>query len=212
MPVLTLYPLALRAALVAVMGAAVTSAARSQTASALTPESFGIVPGARARLIVSDYGEDPQTGTVTAVRGDSIVFRRDQAGDSLTIGFAHVGRLDISRGRHARPITGLGLGFLAGAAAGALAGAAAYHKPRCPSANDGFCGFLDFGVGGNAAAGAVLGAAGGALVGLIAGSVIHTDRWRTVSLNGLLDHPQAGIALVPSRSGPRLAVRVAARF
>jgi hypothetical protein len=208
MHALTLRRLAARAALVAVMGAAVTSSARSQTGRTLTPESLGIVPGARARLIVSDYGEDLQTGTVTAVRGDSIVFRRDKAGDSLTIGFAHVGRLDVGRGRHARPITGLGLGFLAGAAAGAIAGAATYQKPACT--NDSFC--LDFGVGANVAGGAVLGGAGGALVGLIAGAFIHTERWRTVSLNGLLDHPQAGIALIPSRSGPRLALRVAARF
>jgi hypothetical protein len=202
MRVFTLRPLVARVALLAGMSAAVTSAAQPQTGRTLTPESLGIVPGARARLIVSDYGEAPQTGTVTAVRGDSIVFRRDQAGDSLTIGFAHVGRLDVSRGRRTRPLTGLGLGFLAGAGAGALAGAATYHKSS----------FIDFGVGVNVAVGAVLGAAGGAVVGLIAGSVIHTERWHTVSLNGLLDHPQAGIALIPSRSGPRLALRVAARF
>ena len=207
MPALTLRALAARGALVAVMGAAVTSAARSQTARTLTPESLGIVPGARARLIVSDYGEDLQTGTVTAVRGDSLVFRRDKAGDSLTVGFVHVGRLDVSRGRHARPLSGLGLGFLAGAAAGAVAGAGAYHRQPCTGTNDVFgCGVGDLGVGGTAAGGAVLGGLGGALVGLIAGSVIHTERWRTVSLNGLLDHPQAAIAVVPSRSGPRLAV------
>jgi hypothetical protein len=208
MRVFTLRPLVARVVLLAGMSASVTSSARPQTGRTLTAESLGIVPGARARLIVSDYGEDLQTGTVTAVRGDTIVFRRDQAGDSLAIGFVHVGRLDIGRGRHARPFTGLGLGFLVGAAAGAIAGAATYQKPACT--NDSFC--LDFGVGANVAGGAVLGGAGGALVGLIAGAFIHAERWRTVSLNGLLDHPQAGIALIPSRSGPRLALRVAARF
>ena len=115
MHALRLRPLAARVALVAVMGAAVTSSAWSQTGAApATAASLGILPGARARVIVSDYGEDLQTGTITAVRGDSFVFRRDKAGDSLTVGYTHVARLDVGRGRHARTLTGLALGLLGG--------------------------------------------------------------------------------------------------
>jgi hypothetical protein len=212
MHALRLRPLAARVALVAVMGAAVTSSAWSQTGAApATAASLGILPGARARVIVSDYGEDLQTGTITAVRGDSFVFRRDKAGDSLTVGYTHVARLDVGRGRHARTLTGLALGLLGGAAAGAALGAATYHAPS-PCTNNPFCGLVLFTQGESVAGGAALGAAGGALLGTIIGAVIHTERWHTVSINGLLDHSRAAIAVIPSQSGPRLALRVAARF
>ena len=200
MHALRLRPLAARVALVAVMGAAVTSSAWSQTGAApATAASLGILPGARARLVVSDYGEDPQTGTITAVRGDSFVFRRDKAGDSLTVGYTHVARLEVGRGRHARTLTGLAVGLVVGAFGSAFS--------QTPS------GFgRDTKAGGTVAAGAGVGAVPGAVVGLIIGSLIRTERWRTVSINRLLDHPQASIAVVPSQSGPRVALRVAARF
>jgi hypothetical protein len=161
--------------------------------------------------MISEFGDAPQAGTVTAVRGDSFVFRRDKAGDGLTVGYTHVARLDVGRGRHARTLTGLALGLLGGAAAGAALGAATYHAPS-PCTNNPFCGLVLFTQGESVAGGAALGAAGGALLGTIIGAVIHTERWRPVSLNGLLDHPQAGIAMIPSPSGPRMALRVAARF
>ena len=132
MQVLLLRPLAARVALVAVIGAAVTSAAWAQSGGTpATAASLWIFPGARARLVVSDYGEDLQTGTITAVRGDSFVFRRDKSGDSLTVGYTHVARLDVSRGRHARTLTGLVVGLVGGAAAVAALGAATYHTSPC---------------------------------------------------------------------------------
>ncbi len=222
MQALLLRPLAARVALVAVMSAAVTSPALTQTGgNPATAESLWILPGARARLIISDYGEDLQTGTITAVRGDSFVFRRDKAGDSLTVGYTHVARLDVGRGRHARTLTGLAVGAAAGATAVAAVGALTWRLPNCNSQSviDGvvisgnpFCRAFAGSAGGNAAAGAVVGAVGGALVGTIIGAVIHTERWHTVSINGLLDHPRADIAVIPSQSGPRLALRVATRF
>jgi hypothetical protein len=205
MQVLLLRLLAARVALVAVIGAAVTSPAWAQTGgNPATAASLGILPGARARLVVSDYGEDPQTGTITAVRGDSFVFRRDKAGDSLTVGYTHVARLEVGRGRHARTLTGLAVGLVVGAGVGAAFGSAFSQTPS---------GFgRDTKAGGTVAAGAGVGAVPGAVVGLIIGSLIRTERWRTVSINRLLDHPQASIAVVPSQSGPRVALRVAARF
>ncbi len=215
MEALLLHPLAARVTLVAVMAAAVTSPARAQTGGTpVTAESLGILRGARARLVVSDYGEDPQTGTITAVRGDSFVFRRDKAGDSQTVAYTHVAQLDVSGGRHARTLTGLVVGLLGGAAAGAGLGVATYHTPP-PCTNNPFCGlFVGFGgsQGSNAAGGAAVGAAAGALLGTIVGAIIHTEQWHAVSINGLLDHPRADIAVIPSQSGPRLALRVAARF
>jgi hypothetical protein len=212
MQVLLLRPLAARIALVAVIAATVTSPAWAQTGgTAATAASLGIVPGARARLVVADYGEDLQTGTITAVRGDSFVFRRDKGGDSLTVGYTHVARLDVGRGRHARTLTGLAVGLLGGAAAGAALGAATYHAPS-PCTNNIFCGLVLYTQGEASEGGAVLGAAVGALVGTVIGAVIHTERWHTVPINGLLDHPRADIAVIPSQSGPRLALRLAARF
>jgi hypothetical protein len=215
MQVRLLRPLAARVALAAVMGAAVTSPAWAQTGgNPATAASLGIVPGARARLIVADYGEDPQTGTITAVRGDSFVFRRDKSGDSLTVGYTHVARLDVGRGRHARTLTGFVVGLVGGGAAGAALGAATYHAPSCSSSSNPFCGLglVLYTQGRAAEGGAVLGAAGGALLGTVIGAVIHTERWHTVPINGLLDHPRADIAVIPSQSGPRLALRLAARF
>jgi hypothetical protein len=210
---LLLRPLAARVALVAVIGAAVTSPAWAQTGG--TPPSaasLGILPGARARLIVSDYGEDLQTGTITAVRGDSFVFRRDKAGDSLTVGYTHVARLDLGRGRHARTLTGLAVGLLGGAAVGAALAAATYGTPSCSSSSNPFCGLVLVTRGQATEGGAALGAAGGALLGTIIGAVVHTERWHTVSVNGLIDHTRAEIAVIPSQAGPRLALRIAARF
>jgi hypothetical protein len=214
MPVLLLRPLAARVALVAVMIAAVTSPAWAQTGgTSASAASLGILPGARARLVVTDYGKDLQTGTITAVRGDSFVFRRDEAGDSLTVGYNHVARLDVGRGRHARTLAGLAVGLLGGAAAGAALAAATYHgSAPCANSSNPFCGLVPYTQGQAAEGGAVLGAAGGALLGTIIGAVIHTERWHTVSVNGLLDHSRADIAVIPSQSGPRLALRVAARF
>jgi hypothetical protein len=211
MHVRALRPLAARVALVAVMAAAGTSSAWSQTRGTLTPESLGIVSGARARLMIPEYGEARQVGTVIAVRGDSIVFRRDAAGDTLIVGFTHVAKLDLSRGRHPRPISGLAIGFVSGAAAGAIVFAASTPKAIPCNGQTLFCGRF-FGAGAYAAFGAVTGGLGGALLGTVIGAVVHTERWRTVSINRLLHDPQAGIALIPSQSGPRLALRLAARF
>ncbi len=201
---LTLRALAARVALVAVMGATLTSPARSQTGGTLTPASLGVVPGVRARLIAADYGDETQVGTVTAVRGDSIVFRRDKRGDSQTFRLTHLAQLDVSGGRHARPFTGLAVGLVVGAGVGAAFGSAFSQTPS---------GFgRDTKAGGTVAAVAGAVAVPGAAIGLLIGSLIHTERWRRVSINRFLVHPQASIDVVPSQSGPRVALRVAARF
>jgi hypothetical protein len=52
-----------------------------------------------------------------------------------------------------------------------------------------------------------------ALALVVTGALIHTERWDTlVPLHTLVDHVQAGVNLIPSPMGPRLAARVAVRF
>jgi hypothetical protein len=61
--------------------------------------------------------------------------------------------------------------------------------------------------------GAIVGGVAGALIGVVSGALIHTERWRAlVPLQSLVDHAQAGVNLIPSSTGPRLAARVAIRF
>jgi hypothetical protein len=165
------------------------------------------------RVVAANYGDAPQIGTVAAVHGDSIVLRREHQGDSPTIAFAQMARLDVSHGRHAHPFTGLGIGFVGGVLAGAVVGLAAYQASSCALPNLGVgCGLRVLGPGNNAAAGAVLGGAAGALIGLVTGSFIHTERWHTQSLGPLLEHTQVGVTLVPSPQGRRVALLFAARF
>lgn len=154
-----------------------------------------LVPGERVRLVATEFGDEPQVGTVTAMRGDSITFRRESDSQIHTFGLNHLSRLDASGGRHSHPVRGLAIGLAVGGVAGAAAGAS--------STKDAF-----FGPGAGAAVGGAAGAVGGALVGLITGALIRTERWNRVPL----DQPRLGVSLIPSPLGHALAVRVALRL
>jgi hypothetical protein len=190
-----------------------SSAVWSQAVGGSAAARLGIAPGTRVRLLTANYGDAPQIGTVAAVHGDSIVLRREHQGDSSTIAFAQMARLDVSQGRHAHPFAGLGIGVAGGAVAGAVVGLAAYQTSSCALPTLGFgCGLRVLGPGNNAAAGAVLGGAAGALIGLVTGSFIHTERWHTQSLSPLLEHTRVGVTLMPSPQGRRVTLLIAARF
>jgi hypothetical protein len=149
-----------------------------------------------------------------AVDGDRFVLRRDAASDSVIFGFSQVSKLEVSQGRHGRALTGLAVGLVGGAALGAITFAASDTKPKCPAANGGwdFCGLFYQGPGVYAGVGAVLGGLSGGVLGTVIGSFIHTERWRAVSVDRVVLHPQASISVMPSQSGPQLALRLGVRF
>jgi hypothetical protein len=179
------------------LAAVTTSVASSQTPTAA---SLDVRPGDRVRVLAAESSDTALIGTIAAVRGDGIVFRPEHQHDTSAIPFAHLRQLDVSQGRSAHPVAGLLIGLAAGAVGGAVLGEAS----STPANN----GFREAGTVG----GAVLGGAAGALIGVVTGASIHTERWRTVPLHSLVDHEQAGVNLIPSSMGPRLAVRVAVRF
>lgn len=86
-------------------------------------------------------------------------------------------QLQVSSGRHSRLGTGAVVGAVFGAVVGGIIGAASYEpSPPCDS-RDPFCGYLDFGRGGLALAGAFVGGGAGSLMGLVVGSQLHTTTW-----------------------------------
>lgn len=196
---------ALSAGIASVLITLSVRAAQPQGSGRINPATVGVVPGARVRLIVADYGDKPQVGTISAVRGDSIVFHREATGDSAILGLGHIGQLELSRGRHSRPLAGLGIGLLGGAALGAGVGAATNGSSSGPYNVGG-------GAGVGALSGALAGAAGGALIGLVGGALSHPERWDMVQLDRLLEHTHVGATVLPSRLGPPTALHVAARF
>jgi len=181
----------------------------SQGAQQSNAAPLGVVPGARVRLVTAP-SDTSQIGTITDVRQDGIGFRRDPQRDSLTIGFDHLTKLEISQGRHSHPVTGLAIGFLGGAAIGAIAGAASYHNSPCPPGGENFCFGPITSQGEDAALGAVLCAVGGGVIGLITGFIVHTERWHKVPLGSLLAQRQTGLILMPSPTGLRLGMRLGA--
>lgn len=176
--------------------------ARSQAATQPTARALGVLPGDRVRLVASDYGEGLQTGTILAAHGDSVIFSRSGEVDSLALPMSHIARLDVSRGRHSHGMTGLAVGSAGGAVLGAVMGSASYDQHSIQIVSQ----------GASTVGGAVLGGLAGALIGAITGSLVHTERWETTLQSPLPAQAHVGLAALPSRLGPRVALRVAARF
>lgn len=99
---------ALSAAMAFALDTVTSSAASSQVTKKPTATSLDVEAGDRVRVVAAEYGDTPQICTIAAVRGDGIVFRPERQDDTLAIPVAHLGQLDVSQGRFARPVTGMG--------------------------------------------------------------------------------------------------------
>jgi hypothetical protein len=99
---------ALSAAMACALDTVTSSAASSQVTKKPTATSLDVEAGDRVRVVAAEYGDTPQICTIAAVRGDGIVFRPERQDDTLAIPVAHLGQLDVSQGRFARPVTGMG--------------------------------------------------------------------------------------------------------
>ena len=130
-----------------------------------------VEPGVRVRVSTAPQASRPDwiVGTVTAVTGDRLAIRpQGDSGREIGIARAAVTRLEVSRGQHSKWLTGLGVGFLAGAGAGAAIGYAALHEGHDLAPRDA------------ALIGAIPGALVGALIGVAIGSGSKSERWQSI--------------------------------
>lgn len=158
-------------------------------------------PGARVRATAPELGI--VTGSVVAVRGDSLQLAVDASSDTMIVGVFRLATLDVSTGRHKRRWLGAGLGFFAGAVVGAAVGGATYRKQEC-SGEAFFCDYGGRSI--DVAAGAVLGGAVGTVVGAIVGAG-SADNWTPV-----IPRRAARLELLVPRVTGRFALGAALRL
>jgi hypothetical protein len=155
-----------RAVLIGVVLAGVAwSGARAQA-----PAS--VQPGQRVRVRSTIAYVREVTGVVQTIGPDTLLVRDDDRSVATAIPLATVDRLQVSHGRRSHWMTGAALGFGVGAATGAAIGAASGSDWLFTSSENAFLGAILF---------APIGAATGVLVGLM----VKTERWETISLDGV---------------------------
>ena len=127
------------------------------------------LPEAGARVRVSTSGSSGPVkiiGRFSDLTPDHVVIRR--WGDAeLLIPRGLVTRLEVSRGKRFSALTGLGIGFVAGAGIGALVGARAIHGTDLATQDA-----------------ALMGAAGLGILGALIGTAVAgaSERWQNVPL------------------------------
>ncbi|MDQ3996760.1 MAG: hypothetical protein M3303_07045 [Gemmatimonadota bacterium] len=126
-----------------------------------------VAVGERVRAVIAVGRQPRHTGTVLAVRGDTLVLDRRGSGP-IALSLASVARLERSLGAgRCSGFGGRGRCLLAGGLAGVVVGGAI-----------GFFGTQD---GGDMAGiGVILGAPVGLIVGLLVGSIVGGERWERV--------------------------------
>jgi len=129
---------------------------------ALAQHSDTLSIGTRIRA-TTIRGQSRLVGTMAGFRGDT-VFVSTRWGALVAIPLTNLDMLEVSTGRRAHTLEGMGLGVLVGAALGAAIGAA--------TTQDEFLGPGFF-----ALLGAGVGAAGGLVIGGAIGASVQTDRW-----------------------------------
>ena len=147
-------------------------------------------PGVRVRVSSTPRPSRPDwiVGTVIAITSDRLAIRPQQdSGREIDIARTTVTRLEVSRGQHSKWLTGLGLGFLAGAGSGAAIGYAALHEGHDLAPRDA------------ALIGAIPGALVGALIGVAIGSGSKSERWQSIPVT---------LSIMGGAQKSRYAVRV----
>ncbi len=155
---------------------ALPSAARAQTAADLSP-------GTRVRVV--DAGTGRVVGTVSAVRGDTLVVvsGKGESAREVALSVSSIRRLQVSRGRPSRPLSalqGAGIGAVSGSVGGLLGITAAnlrYRGPCDGTADDLMC----FSTGEWALVAMMIGAPVGAAWGAALGFVFPQERWHSIS-------------------------------
>jgi hypothetical protein len=155
-------------------------------ADLVAQESPHLSSGARVRVSVRQQGR--QTGTLVAMKTDTLVLRAEGRNTPRTIPLSSVSRLDVSRGR-----ASFGKGALKGAGIGLLVGVAypTIEFIKGGRKDDFFPLALMFG------------SLGGTFLGALIGGSRPGEQWEQVSLERI----RVGVA--PQRNG---GVRLAASF
>lgn len=139
---------------------------------ALAQKEAPVQPGQRVRVRSTVVHTPELTGVVESIGPDTLRVRDDDRSMATAVSLATVDRLQVSRGRHSRWVTGAAIGLGVGVAAGVLIG-------LTTSSEDDWL----FGPGASAFLGAVLFGPIGAVTGGIVGLVVRTERWETVPLD-----------------------------
>jgi hypothetical protein len=146
-------------------------------------------PGVRVRVSTAPQASKPAwiVGTVITVTGDRLAIRpQDDSGGPIDIARNTVTRLELSRGRHSKALTGLGVGFLAGAGVGAIFGSVVLGGRDIAPSDAKLIG-----------AGLVGGA--GALIGLVVGASSQSERWQSVPVT---------VGVLGGAAGSRYSTRI----
>ena len=155
----------------------------------LTAQQNPLQPGSRVRITAPDCGLNQQTGMLDPSLGDTLVLAYGASNARCLR--SNVTRLEVSRGRRSKWVTGLGLGLLGGALVGAAVGPTLNHPEDGLTAADW------------AAVGVLLGAPTGMVLGTLIGASIKRDRWEEVPLDRLR------VSFAPKRDGFAFGMSVA---
>jgi hypothetical protein len=164
------------------VGLTTTSAAGVAQSAA----SVGWTPvvGTRARILSPALGGERQVGTIEAVAGDTLEFRRTASPNAQWLKTADITTVDVSSGTHTERAKWAAIGLLVGVASGVAIGAASYTSP--PPCSDSFsCSIAaalvsDTGRQGAMIGGGIIGAVSGALFGTLFGNR-QRETWTAAS-------------------------------
>lgn len=161
--------------------------------AAAVAQTAALHTGQRVRVTSAVEATPVWTGVIEAIDADTLHLRHaGKAGDTVAnIPMASIARVEVSRGRHSRWLTGLAIGMGAGAAGGAILGASSEDDLLFSSGDKAMIGAVGFGVLGGA-------------VGVVAGALTKTERWETVPVD------RVTVTLAPGPGGRlKLGFRIA---
>lgn len=145
--------------------------------SVTTPEMIHVLSGDRLSANLLDL--DQFIGTLRGRRDDDVVIRVGSPATELAVPATSVRRIEVSLGRHGRGGRGALIGLGAGALGGVLAGLIVCSGGNCESSGiTGETGLVSMVLG---LGGAVVGTG----VGALTGSLIRSERWRTIEFQDL---------------------------
>lgn len=145
--------------------------------SVTTPELIRVLSG--DPLSADRLDRDQFVGTLRGRRDDDVVIRVGSPETELAVPVNSVRRVEVSLGSHGRAGRGALIGLGAGALGGVLAGLIVCAGDNCETSGyDGETGIVSMVLG---LGGAVVGTGLGALTG----SLIRSERWRTIQLQDL---------------------------
>jgi len=168
----------------------------------IAQEKTKFSPGTRIRVWTAKFSGKRMTGTVLSSVGDTITLTVKGQTNPLMVPVTSINRLEVTKGKKSKIVTGAVVGLFAGASLGAIVG----YFGTCSTDQQRQTCELDGSVGETKAATAVISAGVlgglGLLLGTVIGVAIKVDRWEEVPLNqiGTGPRPQNKSGLVLSVS------------